>query len=132
MELNIKIEKNDFMAPTEIREAVVQGIVDYFMKWKINADNTNSKTFFVDEQDVIFLDGAHLRTIRRWNIDGKEKMVRVHSIEMEAAFKVMSEAGYFFYALHNITQRTYEFMFSKYPINGRTARTDAHFGLCID
>ena len=132
MELNIRIEKNDFVAPCEIREAVVQGIVDYFMKWKINADSTASKTFFVDEQDVIFLEGTRLRTVRRWNIDDREKMIRVHSIEMETAFNVIKKAGYLFYASHNITQATYEFMFSKYPINGRTAKADAHFGLCID
>lgn len=136
MKLNIKIKQNDFVKPTEIRESVVQGIVDYFMTYKINEGAALfSRTFHVGNNDIIFVNQGMLRAIPREKVFSQRDTnwgMRVHSVEMEAAFEVIKSAGYHFYASYNITQREHSFIFSKYPINGEYETPEAHFGLCVD
>lgn len=130
MTLNIKIEKNDFEKPTEIREAIVQTIVDYFMHYKVNEEEEYRKTFYVKNTDVIYTDGTYLRAVPRTetNVDG----IRVHSVEMDVAIDVMKKAGYHFYASYCITNGEHGYMFSKYLMNGWQETPNLSFGLCID
>lgn len=136
MTLNIKIERNDFVKPTEVRESIVQSIVDYFMRYKINEKDPFYKTFYIFDRDVVYIDGSYidcprLRAVSRTTKAGING-TRVHSVEMEAAFDVMKKAGYLFYAWYCITDKKHGFMFSKYPMNGWQETPDANFGLCID
>ncbi len=129
MELNIKVKKNDFVKPTELREPVVQAIVDYVMKYLIHEHEECYKSIAVKNNEVVYLDDGCLKKIPRGKL---AQGIRVHSVEMDAAFDVLKEAGYYFYASYNVSYGIHSYMFSEYPMNGRTETPNAHFALCID
>jgi hypothetical protein len=88
--MNIKIERNRYTRPTEVRESVVQGIVDALMDdmkkaWWITIDSCNDGLFLCKESKKLTADH---------NAPGT---VRVNGVEMDVAFLEMAKAGYYYY-----------------------------------
>lgn len=91
--MNIKIERNSYAQPTEIRESVVQGIVDALMRemqerlW-LTVDCCNDGLFLCKERKLLTF---------KHDVPGT---VRVYGVEMDAAFNEMAKAGYYYYCFY--------------------------------
>jgi hypothetical protein len=88
--MNIKIELNRYTRPIEVRESVVQGIVDALMD-----DMKKARWTTIDScNDGLFLCKESKKLTADHNAPGT---VRVNGIEMDVAFLEMAKAGYYYY-----------------------------------
>ncbi len=106
MKLEINIQKNDYKKPTEIRQNVVQGVVNALFghikdecPFVINAFNNG-----------VYLHNGYLHSQHRCDDD-----VRVNGAEMNAAFNALHEAGYYLYASYCITDKRHTYIWSCKP-----------------
>lgn len=124
--MKINVPQNDYVQPTEIREDVVQGIVDTLLDY---LKNGFALRVFNDNK------GIYLRKEKkRFSCDPKcLDGIRVYGVEMNAAFKALSAAGYYVYGEYNITRLEHSFYWSNKPRhNNDKPMEEALFSVFID
>ena len=92
--MNIRIKKNDYVQPTEVRERIVQDICDIMLSY---TDKSLPLTVFAKD-NALYLgttkDGQY-KTVTHATSNSIYDCVRIHGTEMDAAFKAFQDAGYF-------------------------------------
>lgn len=122
--MNIKIERNRYIQPTEVRENVVQGIVDALVRgikerWPLTVDCCNHGLFLCTGRNLLTSDHKVPGT------------VRVHGVEMDVAFMEMAKAGYFYYCFYE--DEKYSLMWLPKPrYNNIKPTEDITFPVFID
>lgn len=98
----IYVQKNDYVTPTEVRDEVVQGICEAFLRggWDsvfhpVSDGLCRGKTLYIarNSNDTKF----YGFTSRRY--DGEE-IVKFNGAEMEKAFQVLIDNGYFMWRIY--------------------------------
>lgn len=140
MEIKINIPKNDYVQPTEVRQEVVQCICEYAVKkikengvWWFNV--WDAKPFNYLWLGRYENGSLRLLTCSREPNDRQSRhilkdCVKVHTVEMQAVFDAMLDAGYFITGSYNCTSDEHVYLFSD-----REDRFDSHtkkFAVCID
>lgn len=129
MEIKINIPQNDYVQPTEVREEIVQLVCDAI----VNMANEVASLDIQTEKRM----GICINTKNHWLYgvpdDGSYTHSRgVRTCEMEAAFKIVQNAGYYIYPTRCVCPSEYSFTFSKKPyLNGWKAQR-VTFDLFID
>ena len=126
MGLSINIPKNDYIQPTEIRQDVVQGIVDVLLEYIKYGNALRVK----DDNDGLYLQ----KDKKRLSCDHKlPNIIRVNGAEVDAAFKALDGAGYFLYGEYNITRREHSYYWSVKPRHNNYEPNDnVSFSVFID
>ena len=139
MTLKIKIQKNDYKQPTEVRENVVQLICDYIIS---NMNNSNSGTYNLQINPHSSYNRIYELYIELRKFDGKLlqfwnerrsllNQIRINGCEMVAVFDAIQDAGYFIFPTHYANgDNTY--MFSKRPNYDNRRATHIKFTELID
>ncbi len=105
MEIKINIPQNTYTQPTEVRPEVVQGICDSFLAdncWTIfhpgNDGGYRQATHYI----VKGIKEKHFSSFtRKDRIDEKKEIgIRVHGVEMKAAFEALQKAGYYMFRIY--------------------------------
>lgn len=109
MKIEIKVPKNGYKQPTEIREAVVQSVVNVLLS-RIK-DERPFKIFSFNEG--LYLHNGEINYKRKFADD-----VRINGAEVNAAFNALHEAGYYLYASYCITDNKHEYVWSSKPKYG--------------
>lgn len=109
MEIKINIPKNDYVQPTEVREEVVQAICDAFLNGSVFDTGYlgNSRT------TVYVVKGARRRSYSFSCNDflpyggPVEDCIRIHGVEVQAAFDALRKSGYYITCYHSTSEITY-------------------------
>lgn len=129
--MKIRIKKNDYVQPTEVREDVVQDICDVMMDY---TEKSLPMTVFVKD-NALYLgtskDGLY-KTVTHSTSNSIYNCVRIHSTEMDAAFKAFQDAGYHIYADKDKKTRNVTYRFSKKPVFWGIASKTIEFDMFID
>ena len=129
--MNIKIKKNDYVQPTEIRENIVQGICDVLLEY---VDRSLPLTVYV-KSAVLFIgtrksDGTKVISHSQLNTD--TDYIRINSCEMNASFQALQDAGYFIYLERDKKTKTSTYRFSKKPVLWGVPAKTIEFDMFID
>lgn len=141
MEIKVNIPKNDYKEPTEVRQDVVQCICEHSVK-KIKENGV--WWFHVFESGLPFnylwlgrYENGSLRMLTcakepndRESRNYLKDCVKVHTVEMQAVFDAILDAGYYITGSYNCTSEVHEYIFTD-----RFDRFDHHtkkFAVCID
>jgi hypothetical protein len=129
--MNIRIKRNDYVQPTEVRERIVQDICDVMLEY---TDKLLPLTVFAKD-NALYLgttkDGQY-KTVTHATSNSIYDCVRIHGTEMEAAFKAFQDAGYFIYAEKDKKTRNTTYRFSKKPVMWGIASKTVEFDMFID
>ena len=129
--MNIRIKRNDYVQPTEVREKVVQDICDVMLEY---TDKLLTLTVFAKD-NALYLrtteDGL-CKTITHATSNSNYCCVRIHGTEMEAAFKAFQDAGYFIYPEKDKKTRNTTYRFSKKPVLWGILSKTVEFDMFID
>lgn len=129
--MKISIKKNDYVQPTEVREDVVQDICDVMLDY---TEKSLPMTVFVKD-NALYLgtskDGLY-KTVTHSTSNSIYNCVRIHSTEMDAAFKAFQDAGYHIYADKDKKTRNVTYRFSKKPVFWGIASKTIEFDMFID
>lgn len=111
MEITINIPKNDYVQPTEVRQEVVQGICEAFLGgtcWSTFHPHSDgycrraNKYIIRHKGDKSFY-GFHDKPF------SDEEGVKFNCAEMKAAFKALTNAGYYIFKVYtNVTWKGYK------------------------
>lgn len=129
--MNIRIKKNDYVQPTEVRESVVQNICDVLLEY---VDKSLPLTVYV-KSAVLYLgnrknDGT--KVINHSMLNTATEYIRIHSCEMNAAFVALQDAGYFIYLERDKKTKTSTYRFSKKPVLWGERSKTIEFDMFID
>ena len=129
--MNIKIKRNDYVQPTEVRERIVQDICDIMLEY---TDKLLPLTVFAKD-NALYLgttkDGQY-KTVTHATSNSIYDCVRIHGTEMEAAFKAFQDAGYFIYPQKDKKTRNVTYRFSKKPVFCGIESEIVEFDMFID
>ncbi len=134
--MNIKIKKNDYTQPTEVRENIVQSLCDiildqYLDRFMCIDIHVKHAEMYVGTY-IGAREEATKHIITRSTMNSGYSYERVRSCEMDEAFKAIQDAGYFIYLNRDKKTRNTEYKFSKKPVlNGVTAK-NVEFDMFID
>lgn len=140
MEIKIDIPQNDYIQPTEVREDVVQHLCDLIC-CRMNGSESGVYEMSIKERIgmpmrlYLFYDGCkvcgHGSTLDEW--DRKRKNYeKVRTSEVQAAFEIIQNAGYYIFPFYCTTDGYHTYYFSKRPsLNSRRAERQK-FNLFID
>ena len=98
MEVNVKIPKNTYEVPTEVRPDAVQAICEAFLNNYNNSFKTNDDGL----SSIVYKDNRG-QWLFSWGMPDRQKIIesREHYIprgcEVKAAFKALENAGYFLF-----------------------------------
>ena len=133
--MNIKIKQNDYVQPTEVRENIVQSLCDIILDQYL--DKFMSIPVYVKHAELyigtyVSNKGATPLIIARSTMNSGYTYERVHSCEVNEAFKSLQDAGYFIFMDRDKKTKNTEYKFSKKPVlNGVTAK-NMEFDMFID
>jgi hypothetical protein len=129
--MNIRIKKNDYVQPTEVRERIVQDICDIMLSY---TDKSLPLTVFAKD-NALYLgttkDGQY-KTVTHATSNSIYDCVRIHGTEMDAAFKAFQDAGYFIYPEKDKKTRNTTYRFSKKPVLWGVQSKTVEFDMFID
>lgn len=109
MKIELNVPANDYKEPTEIRENVVRDIALALLP-----DIKGERRFRICSHNRgVYLGYGQIRLERLY-----EKDIRVHGVEMNAAFEALHHAGYYLYATYCITDDVHTYVWSKKPMYG--------------
>lgn len=129
--MNIRIIKNDYVQPTEVREHVVQGICDVIIMNLL--DRATNITVYAKSPELYMCEhNESYKTISHSTIHTDKKYTRIHSCEMDAAFKALQDAGYHIFMEHDKKSKTYTYRFSKKPVLWGVEAKNIGFDVFID
>jgi len=129
--MNIRIKKNDYVQPIEVREFVVQSICDIMLD---HTEKSLPMTVFAKDNALylsITVNGGY-KTIAHSERNVGCEYMRIHSCEMDAAFKAFQDAGYFIYPDKDKKTRNTTYRFSKKPVLWGIASKTVEFDMFID
>jgi hypothetical protein len=129
--MNIRIKKNDYVQPTEVRESVVQDICDIMLDY---TDKSLSMTVFAKDNAMYLatMKSGSYKTIAHQTSNVTYDYERIHSCEMDAAFKAFQDAGYHIYADKDKKTRNTTYRFSKKPVMWGIQSKTVEFDMFID
>ena len=129
--MNIIIKKNDYVQPTEVRESMVQDICDIMLDY---IDKSLPMTVFAKDNAMYLatMKSGGYKTIAHQKSNAKYDYERIHSCEMDAAFKALQDAGYFIYADRDKKTRNTTYRFSKKPVLWGVPSKTIEFDMFID
>lgn len=134
MEINgITIKKNDYVQPTEIRNEIVQMLVDAM----VELSESNDGFTIYDFELTLYIckgkkdDNLLIKThIGKW-YEMYYNFWQVRTVEMEMAFKIFIEAGYYIGVYHH-SDGEHNYSFAKKPYYNNSNTNTSKFGLFID
>jgi len=129
--MNIRIKKNDYVQPIEVREFVVQSICDIMLDY---TEKSLPMTVFAKDNALylsITVNGGY-KTISHSERNVGCEYTRINSCEMDAAFKAFQDAGYFIYPDKDKKTRNVTYRFSKKPVMWGIASKTVEFDMFID
>lgn len=129
--MNIRIKKNDYVQPTEVREEIVQGICDIMLDYM---DKSLPMTVFVKDNAMYLatMKNGGYKAIAHQTSNASCEYTRIHSCEMDAAFKSFQDAGYHIYADRDKKTKNVTYRFSKKPVLWGVASKTIEFDMFID
>lgn len=130
--MNIRIIKNDYVQPTEVRETVVQDICDIIMDNYLNRATNLTVYAKSAELYICHHKAGNLSISHSMMNSDNNKYIRIHSCEMDAAFKVLQDAGYHIYLERNKKDRISTYRFSKKPVLWGEEAKNLEFDVFID
>ncbi len=133
--MGIKIQKNNYVQPAEVRQDILQDICDIIMNRYVN--NNNGMSFDIsrvrtpelyifapkNSGDIYFT--RFEQNDNDWRIIG-----RVRTCEMEEAFQILQDNGYFIF--EEIRTDEIVYFFSKKPYFKNQYAKRQHFKVFID
>ena len=106
MEVNVKIPKNTYEVPTEVRTDAVQAICEAFLKTHTDSFNTNQDGL----SSIVYKDKRGQWSFC-WGMPDRQRIMdtriyyKPRGCEVKAAFKALENAGYFiFYRLYGANE----------------------------
>ena len=124
--MKINVPTNKYVQPTEIRQDVVQRIVDVLLEYikcgcALRIKDSNRGLYLYKDRKYF----CH---------DPKEpNIIRVNGAEVDVAFKALDGAGYFLFGEYNITRREHSYYWSVKPKHNNYEPNDnVSFNLFID
>lgn len=134
-DMEIKIVQNDYVQPTEVRKDVVQTLCDIMCSF---LDVPRSITIHA-KQAELYVGKSKLAEpqgenpiVTRSTLNKSYEYTRVHSCEMEEAFKVFQDAGYFIYLERDKKTKSSTYRFSKKPVLDGVQNKNLEFDVFID
>lgn len=129
--MNIKIKRNDYVQPTEVRDEVVQSICDIMLDYM---EKSLSMTVFVKNSAIYVATtkSTGYKLIAHQTSNVLCDYTRIHSCEMDAAFKAFQDAGYHIYAEKDKKTRNVTYRFSKKPVMWGVPSKTLEFDMFID
>jgi len=119
--MNIKIIANDYVQPTEVRENVVQTLCNVILEDYV--DKNTSIAIYPKHAELYIgtfkgnsCDTTAPFLITCSTLNTHYDYTRIHSCEMEEAFKVIQDAGYHIYLERDKMVRDSHYRFSKKPV----------------
>lgn len=104
MEIKINIPENDYIQPTEVREDVVQKICDVFLDRRggcyHNAFHPNSDGRCRTRDLGLRLYKGTNKAYEFTTSAASGEFIRIHGVEMKAAFRALVSAGYHMYRVY--------------------------------
>lgn len=129
--MNIRIIKNDYVQPVEVREHVVQSICDVIMNNYL--DRATNLTVYAKSAELYICEHKEgYKTISHSRLNTNVQYIRIRSCEMDAAFKVFQDAGYHIYLERNKKDRISTYRFSKKPVLWGEEAKNLEFDVFID
>ncbi len=123
-EENYGIPVNDYKVPTEIRDNVVREFIEVLLKR------------MEKEQGLLIRDDNNGLYLRNGSICYEyrdENDIRVHGVEVNAAFEALHKAGYFLYGEYCISNGYHKYTWSRKPMfNGNKPLEKPVFSIFID
>ena len=145
MEIKINIPQNDYVQPTEVRQEVVQDICNHIVFWmnkgvseegyyeiKLGISYHHGSCFCLIYRSDGTIAGFSTQKERNVKIEFGENYKRIHTVEMEAVFEAIQDAGYYIFGSHCITNNEYTYVFTKKPVLGTRKAERIPFDLFID
>lgn len=135
--MSIKIIANDYVQPTEVRENVVQTLCnvileDYLDKNMSIAIYPKHAELYVGTFKGNRCDTTTPFLITRSTLNKNYTYTRIHSCEMEEAFKVIQDAGYHIYLERDKKTKSSHYRFSKKPVLDGVVAKNLEFDVFID
>ena len=132
-----KYISNNFIIPCEVREDVVNGIVDVIISWCIDKTHYFGVPYFtfgVNNNGLYLSKGAKELYTKPQRHDGWTDEVRVRGCEIEEAFSIMNKLGYYFYKWEADTYaKSFNYKFDKKPCyDGISPCEDVSLDIFID
>ena len=132
MEIKINIPKNEYVQPTDVRQEVVQNICEIILKKYMDVEGWWKDIAVYDSCPQVWVRNGEKPRLYTSSVLDEERDTRVRTSEMNAVFDAIQDAGYFIYAVYNITDRAHRYHFSVKPyFDGRKAER-IHFTTFID
>lgn len=138
--IKIDVPFNRYEKPTEVREGVVQKIVDYFIAQMTYIEEskykwvTYSLAWYPNENDcIVFCKKTPLLYGCRWRDKNEEEYIRVRGSEIDAAFKAMTDAGYYLFSTSDRNKGSYHWWWWNKPcLCGMSPEGNPKFNVFID
>ena len=139
--IKIDVPFNNYQIPTDVREEVVQKIVDYFVdhiSYIEETYNTHWISYSLewepDKDDcVVLLKKKPLMYGCRWKDKNEEEYIRVRGVEIDAAFKAMADAGYYLFSTFIANRGSYQWWWWNKPsLCGMSPIENPKFNVFID
>ena len=127
--MNITIKQNDYVQPTEVRENIVQSICDVLLTM---LDTNLTLTVHVKHAELYVGKNANETTITRSTLCKRYEYTRVHSTEVDEAFKAFQDAGYHIYTIRDKKTKDTTYRFSKKPVLEGMQSKNIEFDMFID
>ena len=127
--MNITIKQNDYVQPTEVRENIVQSICDVLITM---LDTNLTLTVHVKHAELYVGKNAIETIITRSTLCKKYEYTRVHSTEVDEAFKAFQDAGYHIYMIRDKKTKDTTYRFSKKPVLEGMQSKNIEFDMFID
>jgi len=128
--MDIKIQKNDYVQPTEVRQGIVQDICDILINRYVNENNGMSFDITKLKTPELYIVPKRNKTEAYFSRFEEESKDRVRTCEMEEAFKILQDNGYFIFERIRTDEIVY--FFSKKPYFKNQYAKREHFNVFID
>lgn len=107
----IQIANNDYTQPTEVREFVVQGIIDAFLSDNLYnmfvpypSGPYRDSTLYICKHKYANKYYGFRRTPTK-DMEEREDFVRIRGCEMKESFKIILKAGYYIFRVNNFPEQ---------------------------
>lgn len=128
--MGIKIKKNDYVQPNFSRQDIVQDICDIIVNRYVN-DN-NGISFYISKirTPELYIVPKRNKTDAYFSRFKEDSNDRVRTCEMEEAFNILQDNGYFIFGENRTDEIVY--FFSKKPYFKNQYAKREHFKVFID
>lgn len=128
--MGIKIQKNNYVQPAEVRQDVLQDICDIITNRYVNDINGMSFDISKLRTPELYIVSKRNKTDAYFSRFEEESKDRVRTCEMEEAFNILQDNGYFIF--EEIRTDEIVYFFSKKPYFKNQYAKRQHFKVFID